>query len=339
VACLPGNIPFTHNDFQPVFLTFGKRFLLQMAHKKKDPYSFFLVASGLLIGFFLGAAIIYFFHNRPAGYQLTDAALEQVNRLFQQQTLPPASDPAPASTLAEAPASTSDSDPDPDPASAPARHPFPAAGQNNPEPHPLPADTTGFPGADAAPVPSTANLEAPRGVSFAETDNLAFNPNPGEPDSLAIHPGPGKPDSLAINPGPAEPHSRGVLREDIRVQRDRLLGTFAFTLPEAKPPASESTSTRILDSLLGGRQGHPYRTLQVEFWESPLNFSGYKMSKNSLILYGLDQIESVSLLLHDEVLFLKYHGIYFPLALTSEFLPLTAVDDSLLINKLEQQWP
>ena len=79
--------------------------------------------------------------------------------------------------------------------------------------------------------------------------------------------------------------------------------------------------------------------ITIEFWESPLHFTGYKMGKNKVVIYGLDQIESVSLLTLDEAIFLKYYEYFFPLEPTSDFLPLVPLSDAILIHKLEQQWP
>ena len=268
-----------------------------MAQKKKDPYNFFLVATGLLIGFFLGAAIIYIFNNRPADYQLTDAAQERLARIFHQQQQVPGPNPAPAGGQPHAGAVTR---------------------KDDPEPASLPADTSSLP-ADTAAVDADPETRSQPHETAADSITTDRSDQEFLPDS-------------------GEQPSQGILEDEVRVKRDRLLGTIGFTLPTLESSRAGSESTRTLDSLLGGRH-QPFRSLLVEFWESPLNFTGYKMGKNSLILYGLDQIESVSLQMHEETIYLKYYGIYFPLVLTSDFLPLTAVEDTLLINKLEQQWP
>ncbi len=282
-----------------------------MAQKKKDPYNFFLVAAGLLIGFFLGAAIIYLFNNRPADYQLTEAAQERLARLFQQQQQVPGPSLAPAENQPQTRVFTR---------------------QDDPEPASLPADTASL-------YTDTASLSAD--TSSLPADTAAVDTDP----ETRSHPHETADDSITtdhsdqeFSPDTGEQPSQGILEEEVRLKRDRLLGTIGFTLPTLESSRAGSESTRTLDSLLGGRH-QPFRSILVEFWESPLNFTGYKMSKNSLILYGLDQVESVSLQVHEETVYLKYYGIYFPLVLTSDFLPLTAIEDALLINKLEQQWP
>lgn len=285
-----------------------------------------LVAAGLLIGFFLGAVIIYVFNSRPAEYHLTDAALERIARLFQQHQQE--SSASPSGSLGQPVATTGT-----------------GAGTNTPA-----GSATGTGAAIQTPGEESTSLSLPALQDSTELDTLPVDTlghriategaatditlAESASDKTVSH-------QFSQEPGTDTPrqHSQGVLEEEIRVRRDRLLGTIGFTLPAASPAGSWSESTRTLDSLLRGRTGQPHRSILVEFWESPLNFTGYKMSKNSLILYGLDQIESVSLQMHEEVIYLKYYDFYFPLKLTSEFLPLSAVEDPLLINKLEQRWP
>jgi hypothetical protein len=289
-----------------IFRTFDQQQHQPMVQKKKETYGFLLVAAGLLIGFFLGAGIIYLFTNRADEHLLTDAALERIARIFQ----PAEQGPATAGTVI------------PDRAVP--------SGKDSP--------------AGATNLPTIADKSIPTGeADDSDTpESLSAEPIEGE---LIRQAGDGDPeilsgtDTMENSLSPAEQHTRSVVDENIRVRRDRLLGTQAFNLAMTGLSAAPSESTRRLDSLLGNRQEAVYRQINVEFWESPLNFTGYKMGKNRVIIYGLDQIESVSIQTLDDNIFLKYYEFYFPLLLTSEFLPLVPVSDTLLIYKLELQWP
>ncbi|MFO7998305.1 MAG: hypothetical protein R6U86_04910 [Bacteroidales bacterium] len=274
-----------------------------MTNKKNDTYGFSLVVAGLLIGFFLGAGIVYLISSRPDDHLLTNAALERISRLFQPEE----------SQLPAAGAKTG---------SAPV------------PPREMVADLTPPPGSG---IP-TDSLDQ-TGMNIP--DSGAGLPDEEEPasGSLSAH---ATTDSIGMQTtgfeGPSH-YTREVVDDEIRLKRDRLISTIGFALTHSDLNPAHSETTKRLDSLLGNTHEYSPRIITIEFWESPLHFTGYKMGKNKVVIYGLDQIESVSLLTLDEDIFLKYYEFFFPLEPTSEFLPLVPLSDAILIHKLEQQWP
>lgn len=48
----------------------------------------------------------------------------------------------------------------------------------------------------------------------------------------------------------------------------------------------------------------------IEYWQSPLNYRGYKTQKNKIILYGLNKDESLKLLRVKDRLYLKFQNQY-----------------------------
>ena len=129
--------------------------------------------------------------------------------------------------------------------------------------------------------------------------------------------------------------------EGIRIRRDRLLGIKGFILPLNDNNDQHSEESSILDSLIGGRQQNQddKRLMYVEFWESPLNYSVYKLARNRLIVYGIDQIEQVSLLSYEGFMFLKYNEQYFTLEHSPEFRLLQPESNIELIRRLDYSWP
>lgn len=129
--------------------------------------------------------------------------------------------------------------------------------------------------------------------------------------------------------------------EPMRIAQDQLLHIRAFNLPAQTRESTQSRAVRQLDSLLGN---YPRRTslenmMLVEFWISPLNFRGYKMSHNKLIVYGLDQVESFSIHSDGKSYFIKYFDNFYPVAQTMDFKPLTPLSDPLLLEEFQQRWP
>lgn len=59
--------------------------------------------------------------------------------------------------------------------------------------------------------------------------------------------------------------------------------------------------------------------INVEFWESPINFSGYKLSKSKLIIYGLSPQFDYQLFKKEKIYYLKFHSITYELIETEDF--------------------
>jgi len=59
--------------------------------------------------------------------------------------------------------------------------------------------------------------------------------------------------------------------------------------------------------------------INVEFWESPINFSGYKLSKSKLIIYGLSPQLDYQIYKRNESYYLIFHSITYELFETEEF--------------------
>ncbi len=60
--------------------------------------------------------------------------------------------------------------------------------------------------------------------------------------------------------------------------------------------------------------------IEVEFWVSPVNYRGYKMTKNKLLLFGIEEPDGVKLFRSNDVLYMKYNNDFFHLVNTFEFL-------------------
>jgi len=59
--------------------------------------------------------------------------------------------------------------------------------------------------------------------------------------------------------------------------------------------------------------------INVEFWESPISFSGYKLSKSKLIIYGLSPQLDYQIYKRNESYYLIFHSITYELFETEEF--------------------
>ena len=121
--------------------------------------------------------------------------------------------------------------------------------------------------------------------------------------------------------------------KDIVIRKDKLLISTTLTIIEK--PASDDRSTDLQNEHSASTQeairklnpdaGVPEEEknsnyVLVEFWVSPVNYMGYKMSRNKIILFGLEEPDAVKLFRANDILYLKYGIEYFRLVQTFDFL-------------------
>ena len=121
------------------------------------------------------------------------------------------------------------------------------------------------------------------------------------------------------------------------VARDKLILKRQIEAEVISRPTN--TNDKNIDSLLiGGKQSKDEKNkLSVEFWESPLNYKGYKKNKNYLVLYGIKQFDLVDLKYIKNDLYLCYSDNYYLLENSSDFKNLIPINNQQLINQLKEK--
>ncbi len=117
------------------------------------------------------------------------------------------------------------------------------------------------------------------------------------------------------------PESDGLVIKRERLIEAKELKINYLTITEEKDT--------LIKELLGINDTKA-KTISVEFWESPLNFSGYKCSKNKLIVYGLSPQFSYSFHKKGELMYLAHDAVCYEMKETVEFLKLKQVNPSIL---------
>ena len=272
--------------------------------KKKEP-DFTYVALGLILGFFLGAGVVYWYSNRQTDSLLSYNLWNYFGNLFQANER-------------EAVYSITEN-----------------AGI---EPNQTVKKVTA-PGEKEL---ASLNIET---AIFADS-LLTEGYNEQWPDSPFTEPLEAIDEKLALsqaaenfNENASEDNFTSL--EPVRIAKDRLISTRAYRHPEPLPPSFRSETTRILDSLIGNfnRKTGLENMIIVEFWMSPLNFRGYKLSHSKFIVYGFEQPEAFSLHSDGNTYFVKYFDNFYPVSHTLEFKPLVPLSDASLLEEFQQRWP
>ena len=72
----------------------------------------------------------------------------------------------------------------------------------------------------------------------------------------------------------------------------------------------------------------------VEFWKTPLNSKGYRMTRNRIILYGFSDFSSLNLYKVEDIYYLKSEDQVYKVSPNADFMPMKRVSDSDLLAKI-----
>lgn len=87
----------------------------------------------------------------------------------------------------------------------------------------------------------------------------------------------------------------------------------------------------LIKEMLGITENLPTSML-VEFWNSPLNYSGYKFSRSKLVLYGMPSQLEYKLYRKKETYFLSTQNVYYQLKESDDFLTYSEVSKDKVFN-------
>ena len=138
-------------------------------------------------------------------------------------------------------------------------------------------------------------------------------------------------------------------KQDFVIKKDQLLISYELSVLEIKSDGektgekdnpTQSMAQNVVDKL------NPAAGLvenvvagdgfDVEFWISPINYRGYKLIQNKLILFGIEEPDAVKLIRFDGILFMKYGNEYYRLWPGSEFMAYQKIKEVDLPLSLKQ---
>jgi len=119
--------------------------------------------------------------------------------------------------------------------------------------------------------------------------------------------------------------------EDIKVAQEELLSVKNIKVIDLDVTSKRDTLT----GQLAGVTSSDYPNLFfVEFWKTPLNSKGYRMTRNRVILYGLSDFSSITIYKVDDNFYLKNDDVVYKISSGTEFKPMELVNDSQLLAKI-----
>lgn len=119
--------------------------------------------------------------------------------------------------------------------------------------------------------------------------------------------------------------------EDVTVAQEELLSVKNIKVINLDGSSKRDTLT----GQLAGITNSDYPNLFfVEFWKTPLNSKGYRMTRNRVILYGLSDFSSITIYKVDDNYYLKNDDVVYKISSGTEFKPMELVNDTDLLAKI-----
>jgi len=122
--------------------------------------------------------------------------------------------------------------------------------------------------------------------------------------------------------------------DEIVVKKDELLSVRNIDVV-SYAAESKSPKDSILQKESGIKDDKTFAAFKVEFWQSPINYKGYKMSKNKIVLFGIGQDETLKIYRVDDAFYMKHQQNVYRLDFTNDFRQFESVKDQTLLARLK----
>lgn len=125
------------------------------------------------------------------------------------------------------------------------------------------------------------------------------------------------------------------LDETIMVKKDELVmvkNIEALTISAIDNKNDKDSILQAASGIQIEKKNGKKVLINTEFWKSPINYRGYKFLKNKLVVFGIDPQDNISILIVDEIFYLKAINGVFKISSTEEFRSFERVNNSTIIS-------
>ena len=125
--------------------------------------------------------------------------------------------------------------------------------------------------------------------------------------------------------------------ENIVVMKDELISVKQVPVDDKETDQANKEEQKLSEVLTDNNQSIKRNIIIVEFWKSPVNYVGYRMADNKLVIYGIDDIEQARFFFYNKDFYVfENPDKYFHLENNEKFMPLVKLTNVSLINHLQQ---
>jgi hypothetical protein len=126
--------------------------------------------------------------------------------------------------------------------------------------------------------------------------------------------------------------------DNIVIRKDELLNIKIIELKNLDAPENMTHADSLLEKMSeikDNRNNNRNHSMQIEFWKSPLNYKGYKLSKYNVILYGLTDTENLKIYTLNGILYMKNASTVYKLDYNADFKPYERITDEMITSSLK----
>ncbi|MGZ3862738.1 MAG: hypothetical protein ACXVPN_15670 [Bacteroidia bacterium] len=121
--------------------------------------------------------------------------------------------------------------------------------------------------------------------------------------------------------------------ENYHVLKEEMISVKNVYVKVLTPKEKTNSTDSLIASLAGVTTTDEKDFFMIEFWKTPLNSKGYKMTRNRLLIYGYNENPDVAVIKLNDNYFLKNNGLVYKLNYSSDFKPLERIDDATVAGK------
>lgn len=123
--------------------------------------------------------------------------------------------------------------------------------------------------------------------------------------------------------------------DEIIVRKDELLSVKTIELINLTGSTDKNPKDSLLQKVSGVRDDQK-ASYKIEYWKSPINYKGYKMTRNKLVLYGISSADPMSLFRIDDDIYMKHLNTIYRLGFTNDFRQFEKVSDPTVQARLNK---
>ena len=121
--------------------------------------------------------------------------------------------------------------------------------------------------------------------------------------------------------------------ETYRVLKEELISVKNIYVKVLTPKEKISSTDSMIASLAGVSTPDEKEFFMIEFWKTPLNSKGYKMTRSRLLIYGYPENSDVSIIKLNDNYYLRNNSLVYKLNYSSEFKPMERDSDPDVAGK------
>lgn len=113
-----------------------------------------------------------------------------------------------------------------------------------------------------------------------------------------------------------------ISSDNYQVLKEELISVKNIYVKTITPIEKTSAADSMAASLAGVTSPAAEEFFMIEFWKTPLNSKGYKMTRSRLLIYGFPEKNDLALIKRNENYYLRNNKLVYRLNYSSEFKPL-----------------